>query len=144
MARASEVQQQVVRVLKDCHRDGKSHTEIAVHIANATGVKMTKSAVSGMIYRLRLVRTDRYSAQTHTTPRQNLAESFAPVPTSRIKLPPPREPGPHSATLADLNGGCRYPVGQDDGADQLFCGEQRIVAQPYCPACMKIARPKWA
>jgi hypothetical protein len=52
-------------------------------------------------------------------------------------LPPVWEPGPTAILMMGLlNKHCRFPVGEGEGALQLFCGEKRMPRQPYCPSCM--------
>ena len=53
------------------------------------------------------------------------------------------QPGPHSASLADLGKGCcKFPVGPDDGREQLFCGE--AAQGKYCANHERVAFRKAA
>ena len=59
----------------------------------------------------------------------------------RQPLPPNRPKGPSAVRLYDLTGkSCRFPVGDDEGWEQWFCGEVQAPGSSYCPACAKLAR----
>lgn len=60
--------------------------------------------------------------------------------TERIFTPEPLPPnipaGPGAKRLLDLGAGdCRFPVGDEDGHLQLFCGEPQDGRSSYCAAC---------
>lgn len=61
-------------------------------------------------------------------------------------LPPTWAPGPSAKLLMDLGArDCRFPVGDDDGELQMFCGEEaHIRGEPYCEACNRRVLPRGA
>lgn len=61
-------------------------------------------------------------------------------------LPPTWSPGPHAKLLLDLEPhDCRFPVGDDTGVDQLFCGDDaHHSATGYCPTCAQRVLTKGA
>ncbi|HEY1982774.1 MAG TPA: GcrA family cell cycle regulator [Xanthobacteraceae bacterium] len=134
-----------VVVLQRLWADGKTAVEIA---AALDGV--SRSAVLGMIFRLRLGAEDEAGGRTaRTKPAKNRA-SAAPLPPSRRHRrkrknpnaePPPRRSGP--VGLFDLtNDMCRWPHGQLGGRNYLFCGAPGADVTggvPYCALHMRRA-----
>lgn len=61
-------------------------------------------------------------------------------------LPPTWTPGPNAKLLLDLEpDDCRFPVGDDTGVDQLFCGnDAHHRPTGYCPECAQRVLPKGA
>ncbi len=75
-------------------------------------------------------------------PRKTLAERRSDEP-ERPALPPlpTWEAGPGAKRMIDLDPGqCKFPVGDAEGFNQLFCAEPQADGRPYCRAClMRIA-----
>jgi hypothetical protein len=62
-------------------------------------------------------------------------------------LPPTWAPGENAKLLLDLESGdCRFPVGDETGVLQLFCGNEAHAQAdpPYCPECARRILPKGA
>lgn len=82
-------------------------------------------------------------------PRQSYSERRADQPP-RPSLPPlpTWDAGPDAKTLVDLDAGeCKFPVGDAEGFNQLFCAAPRADGRPYCRTCLmrlagKISNPK--
>ena len=129
-----------VGVLRRLWADGKTAVEIA---AALDGV--SRSAVLGMIFRLRLGADDGTGGKTaRTKPAKSRAAAVPPLAPSRrhwrrrkknsIADTPPRRSGP--VGLFDLaNEMCRWPHGQLGGRNYLFCGAPGADLSggiPYC------------
>jgi hypothetical protein len=136
-----------VGVLQRLWADGKTAVEIA---AALDGV--SRSAVLGMIFRLRLGADDGAAGKkARTKPAKSRAAPVPPLPPSRrhrrrrkknpIADTPPRRSGP--VGLFDLgNDMCRWPHGQLGGRNYLFCGAPGADVTggiPYCALHMRRA-----
>jgi GcrA cell cycle regulator len=136
-----------VAVLRRLWADGKTAVEIA---AVLDGV--SRSAVLGMIFRLRLGTDGGAGAKTaRTKPSKSRAAGVPPLAPSRrhrrrrkknsIADTPPRRSGP--VGLFDLaNDMCRWPHGQLGGRNYLFCGAPGADLSggiPYCALHMRRA-----
>jgi GcrA cell cycle regulator len=136
-----------VGVLQRLWADGKTAVEIA---AALDGV--SRSAVLGMIFRLRLGAEDGAGSKTaRTNPAKSRAPAAAPLAPARrhrrrrkknpIADTPLRRSGP--VGLFDLtNDMCRWPYGQLGGRNYLFCGAPGADLTggiPYCALHMRRA-----
>jgi GcrA cell cycle regulator len=136
-----------VGVLRRLWADGKTAAEIA---AALDGV--SRSAVLGMIFRLRLGADDgARGKKARTKPAKSRAAEVPPLAPSRrhrrrrkknpIADTPPRRSGP--VGLFDLtNDMCRWPHGQLGGRNYLFCaapGADVTGGIPYCALHMRRA-----
>jgi GcrA cell cycle regulator len=134
-----------VGVLQRLWADGKTAIEIA---AALDGV--SRSAVLGMIFRLRLGAEEGTGGRTTRTKPAKGRAAPPPLPPSRRHRrkrknpdadPPPRRSGP--VGLFDLaNDMCRWPHGQLGGRNYLFCGAPGADLSggiPYCTLHMRRA-----
>lgn len=137
-----------VATLKLMWNDGKSASEIR----NELGGGITRSAVIGKAHRLKLEkrapgkRRSTKSARPHGQkgqPKVNAIVRRASVAQALTAMPIPLDEETEVGIdmskrigLLDLNNHtCRWPVGPDTGAKQMFCGCWKgRDAGPYCPA----------
>ena len=135
---------------------GKSCSEIAREVKVKFGLRKTRNAVIGLIYRDRankekqgivVARRDAAPpskvgrtplpprAWSPERPRVALAWPHAPIlpPDQRAPVVTVRQDPPSSEarTMQGLTG-CRYPVGSALGEDQLFCNAPRREGRTYC------------
>jgi GcrA cell cycle regulator len=118
-------------------KGGSSAREIAVELG------VSRNAVIGVIHRMGVAHEGRgapASAGGRAAPRAHRARASSPRPARALAAPAVTGGGAaaHPAPalpkrLIELGCGCcRFPVGPDTGADQLFCGAARPDGQAYC------------
>lgn len=89
----------------------------------------------------RLAEAERRAGVWSVTEKRQAGGWFA----KKVKATAPRGPlpdlpvwpaGPGAKTLLDLGAtDCKFPVGEADSFNQLFCADPRAPGRPYCPAC---------
>jgi GcrA cell cycle regulator len=133
-----------VDTLKSMWTEGASASEIAA----ALGKGISRAAVLGKVHRLKLPSHARQPGSTLPKPHGNKGQPKvnAVVAAARARIAPPSEPFDAEADIGidvtkrvgimDLTGHtCRWPIGRDTGARQMFCGchADLIATGPYCP-----------
>lgn len=113
---------------------------LIVQALAVTGANFSREAVKGKRIRLGMRRMPaQLEAIYRANQKRSLGDNSAVPNLPRAKMPPVRAPGPKSGDLIAIGRGCRFPVGEATGADQLFCGEPKFPEKSYCPACCAIA-----
>ena len=138
---------------------GKSASQIA-DVFHRAGHDVSRNGVIGKLHRLGVTRVDQATTARVSTVAQHArerkeaaarreadrlrkaAEREATASAAAPEPPPPPplarpplallQPGPFAVTLCELPArACKFPVGNDSGADQLFCGCERA-DERYC------------
>lgn len=113
----------------------------AVAVACELGATITASMVRSRASRIGLSKV----SPLPKTPGTTTSSATPRAPTWNPKKP--GKPGPRAIVMADMTEtACKYPVGKDPGPGlmflQLFCGEARDGASPYCANHGRVAYPK--
>jgi GcrA cell cycle regulator len=114
----------------------------AAQIALALGGGISTDAVKQKALRMGLVRP----AHVRHRLLSEAGKGGGRRPRIAPPLKPPRPADPVLETGANAVGilaltrsNCRYPVGEAQGADQMFCGNPAVPSGPYCPKCALLA-----
>lgn len=141
-----------VEQLKKLWGDGISASQIAERMG-----RLTRSAVIGKVHRLGLsgrATTQRLNGMNKKTRKRKVAAAGTPAATrnwASFVLPEATEvePLPQPSREFDVAklvkfdaleaDHCRWPVGDPRDETFGFCGEKKVVGQPYCVECCRVA-----